>query len=214
VSEDLAQSNRFRDEDGLAEEQEERKRRKRWNEKFLTFVKEVEERLSKSDEKVKLEFDIPYRELSFTGVPNKQVVTVIPTVHSLVALDDIPPLVLSLDEVEIANFERVQFGLRNFDLAFVFKDFEKPPMRIDSIPMKSLEEIKHWLNSCDIVYYESPQNILWKNVMKAINEDVEDFWQQVTNTHTNTKIVLQYRHNMYMCQYIFIYIYIYSLLFC
>ena len=99
-------------------------------------------------------------------------------VCSLVALDDQPPLVLPLTEVEIAVFERVQFGLRNFDLVFVYKDFQRLPMRIDSIPMKYLEPIKHWLNSCDLVYYESNQNLLWKAVMKHINSDVEDFWRQ------------------------------------
>ena len=97
---------------------------------------------------------------------------------SLVALDDQPPLVLPLNEVEIAVFERVQFGLRNFDLVFVYKDFQRLPMRIDSIPMLYLEPIKHWLNSCDLVYYESNQNLLWKAVMKHINSDVEDFWRQ------------------------------------
>ena len=125
----------------------------------------------------RIEFDIPYRELAFIGVPAKSAVDIMPTVHSLVALDDSPPLVLPLSEVEIAVFERVQFGLRNFDLVFVYRDFSRLPMRIDSIPMKYLEPIKHWLNSCDIVYYESNQNLLWKAVMKHINSDIEEFWK-------------------------------------
>jgi len=176
-SEDLSMSSRFRDEDGLAEEQEERRRKKRWNERFLQFVKEVEDKLLKDPNQPKLEFDIPYKELSFTGVPARQQVTIMPTVHSLVALDDNPPMVVNLSEVEIAVFERIQFGLKNFDLVFVWKDFKKPPMRIEAIPVKSFEPIKHWLNSCDIVFYESTQNILWKSVMKTINEDVEGFWK-------------------------------------
>lgn len=56
----------------------------------------------------KFEFDIPYKDLMFSGVPGKSAVNVLPTVHGLVALDDNPPFVLSLDEVEIAYFERVQ----------------------------------------------------------------------------------------------------------
>lgn len=115
----------------------------------------------------KFEFDIPYKELSFSGVPAKQQVTIMPTVHSLVALDDNPPMVVTLAEVEVANFERIQFGLKNFDLVFVWKDFKKLPMRIEAIPVKHLERIKTWLNSCDIVFYESAQNILWKTVMKV-----------------------------------------------
>jgi nucleosome binding factor SPN SPT16 subunit len=49
----------------------------------------------------------------------------------------------------------------------LFSDFKKLPMRIEAIPVKSFEPIKHWLNSCDIVFYESSQNILWKTVMKV-----------------------------------------------
>ena len=41
VSEDINSTNRYRDEDGLMEEQQERQRRRKWNERFLTFVKEV-----------------------------------------------------------------------------------------------------------------------------------------------------------------------------
>ena len=170
-------SSRFRDEDGLMEEIEERRRKKKWNERFLQFVKEVEEKLAKESPSDKIEFDIPYKELGFTGVPSKQQVQIMPTVHSLVALDDTPPMVVNLSDVEVAVLERIQFGLKNFDLVFVWKDFKKLPMRIEAIPIKSFEPIKTWLNSCDIVFYESSQNILWKSVMKQINDDVAGFWE-------------------------------------
>eukprot|EP00463_Aulacantha_scolymantha_P004203 TRINITY_DN5214_c0_g1_i1.p2 TRINITY_DN5214_c0_g1~~TRINITY_DN5214_c0_g1_i1.p2 ORF type:complete len:118 (+),score=30.87 TRINITY_DN5214_c0_g1_i1:225-578(+) len=42
--------------------------------------------------------------------------------------------------------------------------------------MKSLEPIKQWLNSCEILFYESPQNILWKNVMKEVIKDPTSFF--------------------------------------
>jgi nucleosome binding factor SPN SPT16 subunit len=104
-SEDLSMSSRFRDEDGLMEEQEERRRKKKWNERFLQFVKEVEDKLTRDPAQAgnRIEFDIPYKELGFTGVPAKQQVTIMPTVHSLVALDDNPPMVVNLNEVEIAK---------------------------------------------------------------------------------------------------------------
>lgn len=157
------------------------------NERFLQFVKEVEDKLSKDPTQSanKIEFDIPYKELGFTGVPAKQQVQIMPTVHSLVALDDNPPMVVNLNEVEIACMERIQFGLKNFDLVFVWKDFKKLPMRIEAIPIKSFEPIKHWLNSCDIVFYESSQNILWKTVMKQVptHRDTR------TCTHTHTRLL-------------------------
>jgi nucleosome binding factor SPN SPT16 subunit len=41
---------------------------------------------------------------------------------------------VSLDEIEIIHFERVQFGLKNFDMTIVYKDYEKPVSRITAIP--------------------------------------------------------------------------------
>jgi len=177
ASQDISQRSRQGDEDGLLEEQEERRRRQRQNERFHAFVKKVEDSLGKMTNQPNLEFDIPYRDLAFNGVPNRANVTIMPTVHSLVALDDNPPMVLSLNEIEICNFERVQLSLRNFDLAFVFKDYTKLPVRIDAIPSSSLERVKSWLNSCDILHYETVQNMVWKAIMKTVNEDPKAFFE-------------------------------------
>lgn len=70
-SQDLSSRSRYQDEDGLLEEQQERRQRQRWNERFHSFVKKVEDALAKSADQPKLEFDIPYRELAFTGVANR-----------------------------------------------------------------------------------------------------------------------------------------------
>jgi hypothetical protein len=56
--------------------------------------------------------------------------------------------VLSLDDVEIAVFERVQFSLREFDITFVYKDYKRPVQHISVIPMASLETVKQWLVGC------------------------------------------------------------------
>ena len=52
---------------------------------------------------------------------------------------------ISLDDVEVASFERVQFNLRNFDVTFVFKDFDRAPIRIDAIPSEYFDRIREWL---------------------------------------------------------------------
>jgi nucleosome binding factor SPN SPT16 subunit len=75
--------------------------RARLNTEFQNFVKRVEESSG-------LEFDIPYRELGFYGVPHRSSVLLQPTVHCLVNLTETPFFVLSLDDLEIAYFERVQ----------------------------------------------------------------------------------------------------------
>ena len=68
-----------------------------------------------------------------------------PTVHCLVQLIEPPFLVIHLQEIDIAYFERVQFSLRNFDLVFIYKDREKAPVHINTIPVESLDPIKEWL---------------------------------------------------------------------
>lgn len=171
-----ARGGNYHDEDGLLEEQNERRKRTRANEGFHKFVKKVETEVPKVRESnPTLEFDIPYDELAFQGVAHRESVKIYPTVHSLVALHDNPPLVINLNDIQIANFERVQFSLRNFDLAFIFKEWERLPFRIDTIPSESLEAIRKWLNSCDIKYYETNQNMLWKNVMKMVQKDIPGF---------------------------------------
>ena len=61
-----------------------------------------------------LEVDIPFRELSFEGVPFRTNVRLQPTTECLVHLSDPPFLVVTLSDIEIASLERVQFGLKQF----------------------------------------------------------------------------------------------------
>ena len=56
-----------------------------------------------------------------------------------------PPFVVSLDEVQLVHFERVQFHLKNFDMVFVFKDYSKKTAMINAIPMNQLDHVKEWL---------------------------------------------------------------------
>lgn len=52
---------------------------------------------------------------------------------------------MTLGDIEIAHLERIQFGLKNFDMVFVFKDFSKAPVHINTIPMTALDNVKEWL---------------------------------------------------------------------
>lgn len=51
----------------------------------------------------------------------------------------------------------MQFGLKNFDMVFVFRDFHRQPTHVNTIPVESLESVKEWLDSCNIQYSEGPQ---------------------------------------------------------
>lgn len=92
-----------------------------------------------------MEVEVPFRELSFEGVPHRTNVRLQPTTDCLVHLSDPPFLVVTLSEIEIVSLERVQFGLRQFDMVMIFKDFRKTPLSINSIPSSQLDDVKHWL---------------------------------------------------------------------
>jgi nucleosome binding factor SPN SPT16 subunit len=62
-------------------------------------------------------------------------------------------------------------------MVIVFKDLNRQPHRITSIPIESLEEIKNWLDSCDILFSEGPMNLKWGKVIGKIKDDPEKFIQ-------------------------------------
>ncbi|KAG5460311.1 MAG: histone chaperone Rttp106-like-domain-containing protein, partial [Olpidium bornovanus] len=133
---------------------------------------------------------MPYRELGFDGVPFRSNVFLQPTDHCLVHLTDPPFLVVPIEDIEIAHLERVQFGLKNFDLVIVFKDFTRPPVHINTIPMGQLENVKAWLDrslcnvAClpvgstqDVAFSEGQVNLNWGAIMKTINDDPAAFFE-------------------------------------
>lgn len=130
----------YGDEDELASEQEERRRRAQLNKEFKFFAEKIAEASNGA-----VELDVPFRELGFQGVPFRSNVLLQPTTDCLVHLSDPPFLCITLNEVELVHLERVQFGLKNFDMVFVFKDFNRTPVHINTIPMSQLDNVKDWL---------------------------------------------------------------------
>lgn len=162
---------RYGDEDELQQEQEERRRKAMLDKQFKQFA----ELIADSSNGI-LDLDIPFRELGFQGVPFRSSVLCLPTRDCLIQLIDPPYLVVTLEEIEIAHLERVQFGLKNFDLVFVFKDFLKPPVHINTIPMELLEDVKSWLTDVDIPYSEGQMNLNWGAIIKTVVADPYQFF--------------------------------------
>lgn len=128
------------DDDEIEQEEREKMAQKKLNEQFRNFSEQVE-KVSKG----RLEFDIPVKDLGFNGSPNRSNVFLMPSEKCLVNLTETPYFIMPIDELELAHFERVQFRLKNFDLSFVFKDYNKQVIRINAIPTESLENLKNWL---------------------------------------------------------------------
>ncbi|KAI1916556.1 FACT complex subunit spt16 [Ophidiomyces ophidiicola] len=164
---------RYGDEEEFEAEQEERRRRAALDREFKAFA----EKISDAGKDEGVDVDIPFREIGFTGVPNRSNVLVQPTTDAVVQLTEPPFLVVTLNEIEVAHLERVQFGLKNFDLVFVFKDFHRPPAHINTIPVENLEGVKDWLDSVDIAFTEGPLNLSWNAIMKTVTSDPHGFFR-------------------------------------
>ncbi|XP_072833109.1 FACT complex subunit SPT16 [Pogona vitticeps] len=173
ITTDLGKHQHMHDRDDLYAEQMEREMRHKLKTAFKNFIEKVE-----SLTKEELEFEVPFRDLGFNGAPYRSTCLLQPTSSALVNCTEWPPFVVTLDEVELIHFERVQFHLKNFDMVIVYKDYSKKVTMINAIPVASLDPIKEWLNSCDIKYTEGVQSLNWTKVMKTIMDDPEGFFEQ------------------------------------
>ncbi|OCF42303.1 FACT complex subunit SPT16 [Kwoniella heveanensis CBS 569] len=167
---------RYGDEDEIEQEQEDRRRRAELDKQFHDFARRIES--AAQAQQHELEVDVPFRELGFSGVPFRSNVLLLPTTNCLIHISEFPFTVITLGEVEIVHLERVQFGLKNFDMVFVLNDFKKPPIHINSIPVVHLDNVKEWLDSCDVPISEGPVNLSWPAIMKTLNEDPHAFYAE------------------------------------
>lgn len=163
---------RMHDEEEFEMEQEERRRRAALDREFKSFA----DKIQSAGADVGVAVDIPFRGLGFNGVPNRSNVLMQPTTDCLVQLTEPPFTVITLVDIEIAHLERVQFGLKNFDMVFVLKDFSRPPVHVNTIPVESLESVKDWLDSVNITYSEGPLNLNWAQIMKTVTADPHTFF--------------------------------------
>lgn len=171
ITTDLGKHQHMHDRDDLAAEQAERELRHKLKTAFKSFCEKVE-----AMTKQQIEFDTPFRDLGFPGAPFRSTVLLQPTSGSLVNLTEWPPFVIPLEDVELVHFERVQFHLRNFDMVFVFKNYNQKIAMVNAVPMNMLDHVKEWLNSCDIRYSEGIQSLNWAKIMKTITDDPEGFF--------------------------------------
>jgi len=172
ITTDLMKSSNIRDRDDIYAEQMEREHRHKLKSGFKNFIDRVEGFTRE------IEFDSPFRELGFYGVPGRVNCLLQPTTSCLINVTEWPAFVVSLDEIECVHFERVSFSIKNFDMVIIYKDYTRKVDTICSIPRKSLENIKSWLNSCNLRYTEGVQSLNWAKVMSTIVTDPEGFFSQ------------------------------------
>ena len=170
-ADDLNMKGRNADYDEYEMELKEQRRIDNMNKEFKKFAKNVEELEY-------IQFEMPIRDLQFSGVPFKSNVTLYPTPNCIISLTESPFFVITLKEVEIVYFERVSQNLKNFDMAFVFKDLSRPIKKIYTIPMECLDMLKTWADDNGILYGEGQYNMNWSNVINAIKENPKKFVEE------------------------------------
>ncbi|KAK5983113.1 putative global transcriptional regulator cell division control protein [Trichostrongylus colubriformis] len=175
ITTDLGKYHHMQDRDDVQSEQMEREMRRKLNQTFQNFCDKVVKQTNDQ-----FDFDAPFSELGFLGVPHRSSCTLKPTSSCLVNLTEwasLPPFIVTLDEVELVHFERVSFQLKNFDMVFIFKDYSRKTQMVQQIPMSSLDNVKEWLNTSDLRYTEGIQSLNWPKIMKTITDDPEEFFE-------------------------------------
>jgi nucleosome binding factor SPN SPT16 subunit len=160
----------------MEEEEAQRKRKKRLNDRYTKFTKEIEKRLRRRSDG--FEFDAPYRNLAFSGVAYREMVPLLPATHSLLSLGDNPPFAMLLKDVEVVVFQRItqRMSLINFDMTFIMSDL-KTFQTISLVPKKFLASVKDWLVLCKLPFYEVEVNYKWGQFLKEIRDLGKTFYE-------------------------------------
>lgn len=158
-------------EEEIAAEERELMRISDTNKQFLKFAQAVE-RVSM------IKTQIPASNFSFEGVHAKGLTTFKANREVLWAIMDRPPFTQRVEDIEVVSLERVIPGGSTFDVNLIFKDYNKPPASITTIPRSSLESLKDWCLAARLYYMETSVNPNWKVVLKTIIEDEDwDPWR-------------------------------------
>tara|TARA_B110000305_G_C18885788_1_gene379637 strand:- start:75 stop:479 length:405 start_codon:yes stop_codon:yes gene_type:complete len=131
--------------------------------KFYHFSKLIQDQSEKTSSP--LSFEIPSEDVSFQGCPMKSVVKIRPTSSCLIAISEYPFFVQDIKDIEAVHFERISHGIKNFDMAIIFRDYHTFK-RINSIPRESIELIKKYLDQEGIVFSEGVVPINWNTVLQ------------------------------------------------
>eukprot|EP00796_Vickermania_ingenoplastis_P000918 gene918-545_t len=179
-SEAVSGARRSHEEEMAAEEREEARVRET-NKQFFNFARAV-------DSKSTIRTQIPINDFTFDGVHSKAMVAFRGSRDVLWAVADWPPFTISVSEIEVASLERVVATNSTFDLTFIMKDYNKPVVTINSIPMSSLDPIKDWCLGARLYYMETEINPNWKLILKQIRDDdewepwsMEEGWRTLNN---------------------------------
>jgi nucleosome binding factor SPN SPT16 subunit len=62
-------------------------------------------------------------------------------------------------------------------MVIIFKDFNRNPQHVNTIPMEKIDQVKDWLDSVEIPFYEGTLNLQWATIMKTVQADPHAFFE-------------------------------------
>ncbi|WEL38193.1 FACT complex subunit spt16 [Encephalitozoon hellem] len=159
-------------------EKEEEDRQQMINNQFRSFVNSIES---------ETHFKVQIPKAGFYGVPFRENVMIKQTHECLVSLDEAPYFVLTLEDVEVVNFERVVLTVKTVDVLFilknrypldvVMKNKSRLLVSILSVDVQSVNKLKEYLDSNNVLFMETSASIRWNNVIGSIMKDPISFYE-------------------------------------
>lgn len=159
-------------------EKEEMDRQETINRRFEEFVRRIE---SETHFKVQVPRD------GFEGVPFRENVMIKQTHECLVSLDVAPYLVITLEDVEVVNFERVVLTVKTVDVLFILKNRQSVQMAMKNksrllvsvlgVDVQNVRKLKEYLDSNNVLFMETSATIRWSNVIGSILKDPVSFYE-------------------------------------
>eukprot|EP00913_Durusdinium_trenchii_P029249 g27417.t1 len=143
------------DPDEIIQEQREEEMKERLNKVFRDFVQ---------------------KDLSISGVYHRANSPIFLCSKSIISVQEWPPLVVHMDDVELFVFERVTLATREFDMVMVRKDYSEHPTQITMIPSSKMIDLKSWLGDLKMTLgRRGCMNMQWKAVMQEVTGDLKKF---------------------------------------
>jgi hypothetical protein len=141
---------------------------------FKDFCQKVQAVAQTND--YNLDFDAPYKDLSFFGTPHREMVTVQFSAQCILNVSEMPFFVVPLDDIEHVHFERVTPASKNFDMVVILKDKEKDPLTVGSIPREFFIQIERTLLDVEVTFTYGPSSFRWKEVFAQTGRGEEHFY--------------------------------------
>jgi len=154
--------------DEYHEEEISEQMKKKLRASFITFCKEVEDRIPL------INFHRPLSDFYIEG-RNNLCMKMLFSDSLMFSIVEWPALIVDVKKVELVYFERDDSSLHTFDIAIIMKDYSKKVLNIQGIIRDKYTKLQNWLSMKEIPYFTGIQVLNWPRIMRTVLEDPHGF---------------------------------------